>query len=202
MQERRAKRRLNSRATRRKSVRSDIFRWVWKAGHVMNSCALRRWPSFITNDAVLNEGTTFSARVAKHLSSVLLLNLNFFRPRKFVSIAHNPFHSPWINICVLLRSFGPWTLVLCCTHRTCLLSLICMPFNGRERWPRRKNDIRKINEPHASWRNRDSNFLPTIFVGRIINFGITMQCLLSLVKLFNIIIYDSRVNSSNSPTIK
>lgn len=111
MQERRAKRRLNSRGTRRNSVRSDIFRRVWKAGHVMNSCALPRWPSFITNHAVLKEGTTFSARVAKHLSSVLLLNLNFFRPRKFVSIAQNPFHSPWINICVLLRSFGPWTLV-------------------------------------------------------------------------------------------
>lgn len=31
----------------------------------MNSCALRRWPGFIANDAMLNEGTTFRARVAR-----------------------------------------------------------------------------------------------------------------------------------------
>lgn len=38
----------------------QIYSVTRKAGHVMNSCALRvGWPGFVANDDMLNEGTTF-----------------------------------------------------------------------------------------------------------------------------------------------
>lgn len=38
----------------------QIYSVTRKAGHVMNSCALRvGWPGFVTDDDMLNEGTTF-----------------------------------------------------------------------------------------------------------------------------------------------
>lgn len=38
----------------------QIYSVTRKAGHVMNSCALRvGWPGFVVDDDMLNEGTTF-----------------------------------------------------------------------------------------------------------------------------------------------
>lgn len=58
--------RLKARAGREEGEFDQIYSVGFrKAGHVMNSCALRRWPGFIASYAMLNEGTTFRARVAR-----------------------------------------------------------------------------------------------------------------------------------------